>query len=296
MFRPSSRFPRLLLAAAGPNSSNKLKNPYETLGLDANSNPNEKEIKKAHRALAMKFHPDNKDTGNEEKFKDVQSAFDTLKANGWKISVAGGSMPDGSEPPPAGSADPNEPGSYGRNWNPPGSTKENYVQNNGRLQAAVRLVVVWCVAFSFLRYVLSNAFPDLKGRKAAQDLMLRQLEEYEQTRRAKQEGHLGANKHQSQQSQQQQIDSEAEKMLGNLVSGWGGDQPKPQRVVVNAVGFGDANSSGGSNANDDVNNNSNNNSNADDFVGWGDLGKKAKQQQQQSSSWPRPDYDPLARR
>lgn len=53
---------------------------YETLGLDRNSNPNENEIKKAYRKLAMEFHPD-KNKGNQEaeaKFKEISNAYDTL--------------------------------------------------------------------------------------------------------------------------------------------------------------------------------------------------------------------------
>ena len=53
---------------------------YETLGLDRNTNPSEKEIKKAYRKLAMDFHPD-KNKGNveaEAKFKEISNAYDTL--------------------------------------------------------------------------------------------------------------------------------------------------------------------------------------------------------------------------
>lgn len=51
---------------------------YEVLGLERNAS--EAEIKKAYRRLAMKYHPDrNPDDENaEEKFKEIQEAYDTL--------------------------------------------------------------------------------------------------------------------------------------------------------------------------------------------------------------------------
>ncbi|NVY97044.1 molecular chaperone DnaJ [Lactobacillus sp. DCY120] len=52
--------------------------PYETLGLDRNAS--EAEIKKAYRQLSKKYHPDlNKNPGAEEKFKEVNDAYDILK-------------------------------------------------------------------------------------------------------------------------------------------------------------------------------------------------------------------------
>nr|WP_320160563.1 molecular chaperone DnaJ [uncultured Methanoregula sp.] len=50
---------------------------YETLGIPRNAD--EKEIKKAYRNLARKFHPDVcKDTGAEEKFKEINEAYSVL--------------------------------------------------------------------------------------------------------------------------------------------------------------------------------------------------------------------------
>jgi molecular chaperone DnaJ len=53
--------------------------PYETLGVAKNASDDE--IKDAYRKLARQFHPDANpgDNGAEDKFKDVQAAYDLLK-------------------------------------------------------------------------------------------------------------------------------------------------------------------------------------------------------------------------
>ena len=49
---------------------------YEVLGLAKSATKDE--IKSAYRKLAKKYHPDNKETGDEAKFKEVQEAYDVL--------------------------------------------------------------------------------------------------------------------------------------------------------------------------------------------------------------------------
>jgi len=49
-------------------------NPYEVLGVEKNSSP--EEIKKAYRKLSKEHHPDV--GGDENKFKDIAAAYDIL--------------------------------------------------------------------------------------------------------------------------------------------------------------------------------------------------------------------------
>ena len=52
---------------------------YESLGVSKSAD--EKEIKKAYKKLAMKYHPDRTagDKAKEEMFKEIQEAYEVLK-------------------------------------------------------------------------------------------------------------------------------------------------------------------------------------------------------------------------
>ena len=54
-----------------------MQDPYRILGVAHKAS--DEEIKKAYRRLVKKYHPDvNKNPGAEEKFKEIQNAYDTI--------------------------------------------------------------------------------------------------------------------------------------------------------------------------------------------------------------------------
>ena len=58
---------------------------YEVLGVDKSANADQ--IKRAYRKMAKKYHPDvNKDPGAEDKFKEVQEAYDVLSDDNKKAA------------------------------------------------------------------------------------------------------------------------------------------------------------------------------------------------------------------
>ena len=58
---------------------------YDVLGISKSAN--ETEIKKAYRKMAKKYHPDvNKAPDAEEKFKEVQEAYDVLSDSNKKAA------------------------------------------------------------------------------------------------------------------------------------------------------------------------------------------------------------------
>ncbi|KAI5898568.1 uncharacterized protein SCHCODRAFT_02612494 [Schizophyllum commune H4-8] len=76
--RHARRYPtnRRYLHATSPLGAPK--DPYKILGVDSKASA--ADIKKAYFALARKFHPDtNKDKSAQEKFVEIQEAYDTLK-------------------------------------------------------------------------------------------------------------------------------------------------------------------------------------------------------------------------
>ena len=56
----------------------QFKDYYDVMGVDKNATP--EDIKRAHRKLARKFHPDvSKEKDAETRFKAVAEAYDVLK-------------------------------------------------------------------------------------------------------------------------------------------------------------------------------------------------------------------------
>ncbi len=49
---------------------------YETLQISANAEP--ETIHRVYRLLAQRFHPDNKETGNATKFRELTEAYEVL--------------------------------------------------------------------------------------------------------------------------------------------------------------------------------------------------------------------------
>lgn len=70
-----------------------MNDPYKILGVDKNATP--EEIKKAYRALAKKYHPDNYANNPlsdlaEEKFKEINEAYETICGSNNSSSSGGG--------------------------------------------------------------------------------------------------------------------------------------------------------------------------------------------------------------
>lgn len=77
--RQSKRFPRFNSKRQFHSSAiaPAMKDPYKTIGVSNNASTSE--IKKAYYKLAKQYHPDvNKDKGADEKFQDIQAAYEVL--------------------------------------------------------------------------------------------------------------------------------------------------------------------------------------------------------------------------
>ena len=123
------------------------KDPHKVLGVPYDAS--EDIIRKAHRKFALKYHPDNSETGDKERFQEVQAAFDALKHNDFKpIHVERTPMT----------------GDGRSSYDTPGSTQDNYVK--GKNAAYMRIMLVWCAAFVTVRWLLWNLMPPTKRRIA----------------------------------------------------------------------------------------------------------------------------------
>ena len=113
------------------------KNPYEVLGVSPNAS--DEEIKKAYRDLTRKYHPDaNVDNPladlAEEKFKEVQEAYDMIMKERASGNTGGYSYGGGSNSSYGGSS------SYGYGNTGGGYGNYQSAQQDPRLQAAVNYI------------------------------------------------------------------------------------------------------------------------------------------------------------
>ena len=83
-----------------------LPNYYELLQLSPNAE--QLVITKIYRLLAAYYHPDNKQTGDEEKFKSVLKAYEVLsdpaKRSRYNVEFLGKEPASGPQPRPEGQA------------------------------------------------------------------------------------------------------------------------------------------------------------------------------------------------
>ena len=104
--------------------------PYSVLGVP--SNASDEEVKKAYRKLSRKYHPDaninnpNKDAA-EEKFKEVQAAYEQIVRERTGKTRSGGSY-DGGNPYGGAYGNPYGQGGnpYGQGGSPYGSTGDPF--------------------------------------------------------------------------------------------------------------------------------------------------------------------------
>jgi curved DNA-binding protein len=83
----------------------EFKDYYKILGVGRSAT--QQEIQKAYRKLAGTLHPDNQDSGDEKRFKEVGEAYEVLKDSGKrdkydKYGAAWKAVDEGYAPPPEG--------------------------------------------------------------------------------------------------------------------------------------------------------------------------------------------------
>ncbi|AYU77959.1 DnaJ domain-containing protein / J23 / JDP23 [Leishmania donovani] len=162
------------------------KNPYTVLGIKQGAD--KAEIKKAYRVLARKHHPD-APGGSDERFREVQEAYEQIKSGVWVRKDQEGSGSDGAggnanrysgfryttrthhkskvsydqfyeemhtgrvkKDPFADDDEAEDPAAKDPRRNP-------FAMNEIAFQAWLRFIIMWCVVFCSLRLVLFLMFP-----------------------------------------------------------------------------------------------------------------------------------------
>jgi curved DNA-binding protein CbpA len=164
------------------------KNPYTVLGIKQGAD--KAEIKKAYRVLARKHHPD-APGGSDEKFREVQEAYEQIKSGVWirkEQESSAGSGEGGSgnanrysgfryttrthhkskvsydqfyeemhtgkvkKDPFADDEESEDPAAKDPRRNP-------FAMNEIAFQAWLRFIIMWCLLFSSLRLGLFLIFP-----------------------------------------------------------------------------------------------------------------------------------------
>ena len=138
-------------------------NPYKILGITPQTPAND--VKRAYQRLALRYHPDNRETGDAKKFQAVHEAYKEVKDGkvwtGGNSSSGEGTGARGDSSAYSNTPEGRSSGYY--TYEKPGTTTENYFANNRRMTTFGLLVMAWCFGFIVLRILLFIIFP-LRGQ------------------------------------------------------------------------------------------------------------------------------------
>ena len=149
--------------------------PYKILGVAPTAST--QEIKKAYHKLALRFHPDGGPEGNNARFQAVHEAYDAVKDGKWTPPPPGSETSNGAGGASSSTAGAGG-GAYPKGWNEtrrmyvyeePGSTSENYVENDPGLRRNLQIMMVVCFGFIFVRGWLYYVFPHNKRTLAEEE-------------------------------------------------------------------------------------------------------------------------------
>ena len=142
-----------------------MKNFYQILGVSINATNDE--IKTAYRKLATKFHPDKNDGDNyfEERFKEIQLAYETLKDNysrneyDTKLrNYQEGRKSEQSENPTSSKTSSNSQYYQNENKTPKNNTnnKPNNTQINSKSNFGCGTIIIFLISFLAFWFLLKQ--------------------------------------------------------------------------------------------------------------------------------------------